>query len=661
MRSLILILFCIPSLCLAELRLSSIFGDHMVLQQQRPIPVWGWSEAGAEVTGSLGEETQRAVANAEGRWQMSFAARKAGGEPLELHLRSGETELRFRDILMGEVWICSGQSNMDWAINRSGFQEETLADADQPELRLYRVARQIAHEADLLGRGRWQLSTPKSAAGFSAVGWNFGRELLRQSQVPVGLIHVAWGGTYIEAWTPMASLQEHEFMLPRIEQYDQDQKQPLADEETLEELQQQLKELKFLQDPGNRGFFFGWSQPEKDDSSWQTQKLPEPLEKLFGKMDGAVWYRKRVAVPQDWEGEELLLELGAIDDFDISYVNGVEVGRTGKETEQYYAHPRVYSVPAELVKAGEDLLIAVRVFDHFGEGGFQGGEEAMQLRRKSDAAGAISLLGDWKAKVELRQLELHSAPLVRRLQPGPNRPAVLYKGMIAHLVPFPLQGAIWYQGESNSGRPQEYHELFPGMIQSWRDLWQDPELEFYYVQLANFRELQTKPSEGGWALIREAQQAALKLPGTAEAVILDVGDAEDIHPQDKRTPGLRLARHALAQVYGMDLPHQHPRFSKMVKQEDGSVLLSFRGSYGELKSRDGEELTGFALRAEEQPWVWAQVELLPPDQIRLRHPQGLPVQDVRYAWANNPIGNVVNRIGYPMAPFRTDAPEPAQR
>jgi len=651
-------LLLLPGLLYAELRLPAIFGTHMVLQQKRPIPVWGWAEAGSEVTVLLGEDKKEVQAGVDGSWRVEFPARTAGGDPLTLTVSADEDTRTFTDILVGEVWLCSGQSNMDWSIAQSADPEKHLAQADLPRLRLFRMARSISHKEDPVGKGAWKISSPESAAGITAVGWHFGREILNTQDVPVGILHSAWGGTFIEAWTPMQTLEEQDFLTDRIAQYRKELEISMTSPERIEKLQQTLKDLKFLQDPGNRGFFFGWHLNELNEAGWKDAEVPSQMEKTHGQIDGAVWYRKSVILPGEWAGQDLLLELGAIDDFDVTYVNGMEVGQTGKETPKFYEHPRSYRIPADLVNADAPLQISIRIFDHFGIGGFRGKAEQMRLRPadKPDAQ-PLPLAGVWKTRMELSQLELHRGPVAQRLQPGPNKPAVLYNGMIHSLTSFPLQGVLWYQGESNSGRPDEYHVLFPAMIQSWRTLWKDPELEFYYVQLANYKELQSEPSEGNWAWIREAQQSALNLPGTAEAVILDVGDAEDIHPRDKVTPARRLALHARALVYGEDIQHLHPRFEKSSPLEKGALELRFTGTYGELSTRDGEAPRGFAVRAAGEEWVWAEAALVKPDRITLRHPEAKAIADVRYAWAFNPIGNIRNLIGHPLSPFRTDADE----
>lgn len=646
----------LPLVLHAELRLPSILSDHMVLQQNHPLPIWGWAEPGAQVEVSFDGKMLKTVAAEDGSWKVVFPAKQADGAVHTLNIRSGDETLTLRDLLLGEVWLCSGQSNMDWSIAQSGGLKKALAQADLPQLRLYRVPRTIAHTPQDAIQGRWQASTPETALGFTAVGWNFGREIHQSQQVPVGLIHVAWGGTYVETWTPMETLEGFDFMTPRIALY----RESLALPDTSDEEKQQLKarhqQLKFLKDPGNRGFFFGWHQTKFNDEEWQIQQLPGKLEELQGPMDGAVWYRKSVLVPEDWAGENLLLRLGPIDDFDETYVNGTLVGTTGLETPQFYAHPREYLIPAGIIKKGEPIQLAIRVFDHFGQGGIFGKKEQLSIRPASKPeTPALSLAGAWKTRVELRQLQLQSAPLVKTLELNPNQPSVLYKGMIHHLIPFPLQGVLWYQGESNSGRPQEYHQLFPALINSWRQVWDNPDMEFYYVQLANYKALQTKPVEGGWAWIREAQQSALALPRTAEAVILDVGDAEDIHPADKATPAHRLARHARALVYGEEIPHQHPRYVEEQRLADGSVELTFSGTYEGLSTRDGKAPVGFAVQAQGQEWVWGEATLTAPNKIRITHPMQKPIEAIRYGWATNPVGNLQNSIGNPMTSFRTDS------
>ena len=644
-----------PAAGAAALRLPSFIGEGMVIQQNRDFRLAGEGRPGAEVTVRLEESVSSTRVGENGAWSTAVPVPPAGG-PYSLTVTSGAEQLRFEDVLVGEVWLCSGQSNMEWEVQNSDAADSPMNRDVARRIRLFEVPRTTAAEpAEELG-GKWTEATMETRSTFSAVAWHFGHAIAAARDVPVGLIQSAWGGTRIEAWMPESSLREFPELDPWLEG-DLAMVRDL-DPSVYNEMTEQAKEVRFLSDPGNRGLLFGYHLPELEDTDWKKMNLPGTLEDKGLPVDGAFWFRREVSLPAEWSGKELVLELGRIDDFDQTYVNGHKVGGTSKGNPQNaHAVPRSYAISPGLLEQEENTLtIAVRVFDHYGKGGFTGPPSDMRLYPKNgDVASGIPLAGEWKMSMEMEVLDQRNDndSLLRHLPSNPNRPAVLFNGMIHPLLSFPVRGVLWYQGESNSGAPELYAKLFPEMIRSWRTAWQNQSMPFLYVQLANFKDRQTEPSEGGWARIREAQQAALALPKTAEAVIIDAGEADDIHPRDKKTVGHRLALQARAMVYGEDLPHSSPYYEGHDIRGD-EVHLSVRPTYGGLRTSDHGEPVGFAIRGSGGEWRWAEARIKDETTIIVRHPEVETPEAVRYGWADNPVGNVVNEAGLPLSPFRTD-------
>lgn len=638
-----------------SLRVGGLLGDGMVVQQGRELTVTGSARPGAEVSAELAGESVRTRAEADGHWTVRLNPPPVGG-PYELTLRSGEALQQFTDILVGEVWLCSGQSNMEWEVRQSNAAGEPLDEEVAAHVRLFEFPRRTATQPKDAVGGEWRKVNPETLAGFSAVGWHFGREISTTQGVPVGLIQAAWGGTRIEAWMPKESLRP----FPELASFLKGNPDLLrgVGETELEELVAHARAVRFLDDPGNRGILFGYHLSGYDDAGWPTMRVPGMLEDRGVFLDGAIWFRREVRLPEAWQGRTLVLELGRIDDFDTTYVNNVQVGHTSKgNPEDAHRVKRTYEVDGELWHFGDTgNTVAVRVFDHYGKGGFAGPGLAMRLYPSGSEEEAISLAGQWKWKTEMSTPDYrHDGASLRNYLPSnPNRPAVLYNGMIHPLRNFPIRGVIWYQGESNSGEPELYSRLFPELIRSWRSLWEEPGMPFLYAQLANYKKRQSEPAEGGWALIREAQQAALDLPLTAEAVIIDAGEADDIHPRDKKTVGQRLALQARALVYGEDIPHSSPYLRSFAILGD-AVYLRLEPTYGELATSDGGEPAGFAIRGQSGKWYWGEARIDGSDTIVVRHPSVNNPAAVRYGWANNPVGNVVNGAGLPLSPFRTDA------
>lgn len=635
----------------ADVRVPSVVGDNMVMQQGRKARVWGWAEPGERVTVSFRGDTATAVADARGRWEVYVGPHKAGG-PFELTV-AGRNTLAFKNVLVGEVWVCSGQSNMEWPLANAEDGAKESAAADYPFIHLFTVTKQTSGQPLEDVEGRWVVTTPKEAASFSAVGYFFGRELHQRLQVPVGLIHTSWGGTPAEAWTSRGALSADPAFKPMLERYDGQLTDLPRLQREYERAQAEWARRYVMQDPGNQGEAQGFAKPAHDAAAWKRMSLPQLWESAGLDVDGVVWFRRELEVPAAWAGKDLTLKLGAIDDFDTTYFNGERVGSVGPDTPNAWVAQRSYRVPGSLVRAGRNT-VAVRVFDRVGGGGFGGGE--MRLApADSTTGGGVALDGEWLYKEEAtapsRQIDWSSQPQA----PGPanqNSPTVLYNAMLAPLTPYTIRGAIWYQGESNAGRAEQYRTLFPAMIRDWRAAWNLGDFPFYFVQLANWKARPRDSVDSEWAELREAQTLTMRAaPNTGMAVAIDIGNPDDIHPRNKLDVGLRLARWALADTYGLKLEKSGPLYASH-KIEGGRVRVSFRHAGG-LKTRDGAAPAGFHVAGADRKFVPAEARVEQGEVVVWSREVPAPVA-VRYAWADNPAATLYNSEGLPASPFRTD-------
>jgi len=638
----------------AALRLGGLFSDHMVVQRGIAVPVWGWAEPGAKVIVEFAGRAADGQAGSDGRWRVTLAAMAAGG-PFELVVRCGEEEVRVGDVLVGEVWIGSGQSNMAWPVWASANASEEAAAADWPRIRLYTVPQVPSAEPADDVKGAWALCTPETVPHFSAVLYYFGRELHRELDVPVGLINSSWGGTNAETWTPKEGFASDPALRPTYEQLRLDPKDAAAGRKVYMKALADWEEATDRSDTGNVGFEQGWAKPNLETGDWVAVTAPGQWQ-YYGdewNFNGVVWFRREVTIPESWAGRELTLSLGAVDDFDTTYFNGERVGATGSETTSYWVAPREYRVPGRLVRPGR-AVVAVRAFDHYGGGGFSGGE--MKLVPVEGEAAAIDLTGTWLCKVE-RKLEPKRFDLGKPMDAGVpgavNSPVSLYNGMIHPLAPYAIRGAIWYQGESNAGQGRYYTALMSGLIGGWRKVWGQGDFAFGVVQLANFQSRAAEPGESGWARLREAQLKILDdVANAGLAVAIDIGDAEDIHPKNKQEVGRRLGLWARAKVYGEEVAYSGPIYRSM-EVRDGKVYLRFDHVDGGLAVR-GEKLAGFAIAGPDQRFVWAEAAI-EGDRVAVWSDQVSKPAAVRYGWADNPECNLYNEAGLPASPFRTDA------
>ena len=636
---------------LPTLHLPQIFSDGMVLQRNAPIPIFGSAKPGTRVVVQLASERKATYAGKDGRWILRLNAHSAGG-PYDLTVKTSAQQLNFHDLLIGEVWLASGQSNMELRLDAAagGVQEMDLPDK---ELRMFTVGRLSTDRPQEDVKGEWQSASKRTSGRFSAVGYFFGKELHKRLNVPVGIIHASWGGTPAQAWTSLPALSGEPKLRHYVDTYFESMKTYSARRAAYEVAYADWQSKTTVSDPINRGERDGWAMPNYDASDWSLCTLPNMFNSTVGsEVIGSVWFRRSITLPESADGQAAKLELGPVDDFDVTYVNGIKVGHTGNETPECWLVPRVYNVPAGVLQKGVNT-VAIRVFNQAGSGGLSGAPSALKLIVGSSS---VSLAGDWRAKVE-QTVPAPPADIFNKIPqqpfgPGhPSAPGNLFNGMIAPLIPYGVKGAIWYQGESNVERAFEYRTMLPTLIQDWRERWSEGPFPFYYVQLPNYLARHSDPGESDWAEMREAQSLSLGMPNTGQAVTIDIGEERDIHPTNKRDVGKRLARIALAKNYGWNLEYSGPVLDRVTFNGDhGRVYFSHADG---LRTSDGDIPTGFQIAGDDRKWVWASARIEGSSIVVSSAKVPKPVA-IRYAWADNPACNVVNLDGLPASPFRTD-------
>ena len=627
-----LVLALMPAVAQARVELPLLFSDGAVLQRDQPMRIWGTADAGASVQVDFNGNAVDVVAGSDGRWSATLPAHGAGG-PYELKVRSGETARVVRDVLVGDVWLASGQSNMEWPVASSDAAEEIIAAAGDVHIRHFKIPKSWSAkpEHDLVG-GSWLPASPQTVGTFSAVGYAFARELRAATGVPIGIIDSTWGGSNIQAWMSAASLGiDQQGLAQRMQQVKD------ADELLAAEVQQKLLRWK------NSGIDESqWHLAKHDDSDWAVIRVPGAWEyNGWPGMDGVAWYRTTFTLTAEEAEQGAVLSLGPIDDSDQAWINGHAVGGM----TNHWSTPRVYPVPAQALRAGVNS-VAVRVVDGGGGGGIGGAPEKSFLQ--SEGGPRHELAGDWKFR---------PAKVSVAIEGDKNQvDTLLYNQMIHPLLPIPLRGVIWYQGESNAGEGSAYayRDQFATMIKQWRSEWGQPQLPFLWVQLANFISGGDTPTSSSWAMLRESQSAALALPATAQAVIIDVGDPGDIHPTDKQTVGHRLALAARHVAYGESLVHSGPVFRK-AHFEHGMGLLEFDLGGSALAVRGGgDAVQGFQLAGADGVFHPASATISGKQVVVQSDAVPLPIA-VRYAWRDNPEdANLTNREKLPASPFRSD-------
>ncbi len=641
----------------------AIFSDNMVLQRETIAPIWGKATPGTEVkiTSTWGK-TANAVAADDGNWMGKIETPKAGG-PYKLKLEIGDSTIVYKNVLIGEVWLCSGQSNMEMPMEGwppqstvNGSAEE-IKNADYPNIRLFTVVRSYSTKPKFNCIGTWSECSPQTAAQFSATAFFFGKKLYKELNVPIGLIHSSWGGTPVESWTSAKYLSE----MAKYKDIYADLDKANSEHQKLKAWLSNFPVIDLSgKDADTRweGLNFndsGCSSVNYDDSSWKEMNLPTLWEAAaIGTFDGVVWFRKKINIPASWLNKDLVLDLGPIDDMDITFVNGEKVG--GYEKTGFYDTFRSYKIPKELV-TNTTLTIAVRVVDNQGGGGIWGKKDDMKIH-PAEGNGVVSLAGSWKylpvAEYTPEKFyvfgaendEYDNRPKLS-IDISAFTPTALFNGMIAPLIPYSIKGVIWYQGEANTGNPEEYKTLFPLMIKNWRTDWKIGDFPFYYVQIAPYNYGNNTNSQR----LREAQLLTLSVPNTGMAVTLDIGNANNIHPGDKKDVGERLALWALAKNYNRDVAYSGPIYKSM-KVESNKIELSFDYAEGlTIKPINGKN--NFQIAGKDGNFVDADVEVKWQNLIVSSPKVKVPVS-VRYAWSDTSEATLFNKYKLPASSFRTD-------
>ncbi|WP_121200237.1 sialate O-acetylesterase [Mucilaginibacter gracilis] len=640
---LIAFLLCAGFKSECQIRLPQLVANGMVLQRDREITLWGWANAGEKVTIKLLNKTYHTTTALSGTWTIKLPALKAGG-PYMLDIQ-GTNHIQLSDVMVGDVWFCSGQSNMAVPMERvkEKYPDE-IATANFPDIRNFFVPTlsDVSNIHADLPPGKWMKADPQNVLAFGAASYFFAKQLYLKYHVPIGIINSSVGGTPIQAWISAEGIKNIQPYAGRLKQ---------------------LKDTAFLNNlihPPNKTYS-GAPQPTLTDQGltgpikwfdtayqpkgWHNFWLPGYWadEGVKG-LNGVVWFRKEIDLPANLAGKAAKLFLGRIVDADETYVNGIKVGNI---TYQY--PPRRYTVAEGILKPGKNIIV-VRLINTSGKGGFVP-DKTYQL---SCGETNIDLRGDWKYQVGL----VYPPPVPGTMQPPPfsaqNEPSGLYNTMVAPAINYAIKGFVWYQGEANTSNPKEYKQLLPALIANWREKWGVPNSPFLYAQLPNFMEVQYSPSESQWAQLREAQRQTLDVPNTAMAVTIDGGEWNDIHPLNKKVVGDRLALLAQKLAYGdASLVSGGPLYQSS-KKEGSAIVISFTNVGSGLAVNGGGELSQFAIAGADKRFVWAKAKIQ-GDKVMVWSEQVPSPAYVRYAWADNPEGaNLYNNEGLPASPFSTD-------
>ncbi|SHG62501.1 sialate O-acetylesterase [Flavobacterium defluvii] len=631
-KSIVFIFLIINVLANANVKMPLLFSDGMVLQRDKKIPVWGFADADEKIEVHFNKQIQKTTADKNGKWTLNLNSEKAGG-PFELII-IGKNKITIKNVLVGEVWICSGQSNMEFQVSKTMNAEKEIANSDYPMIRHFGVAQDLSGKPkDDLKAGKWEVANKETVGNFTAVGYYFARKLYTELKIPIGIINTSWGGTNVETWTSREAFQKSDEFKNMIADV------PVMNVDSISVLYaKRMKErVEKIQGTSigtaNENTF---KELSFDDNSWGELNTPGIWENQpLGDLDGIVWMRKTITLSAEDIKNKVTLSLAKIDDEDITYVNGIEVG---KNTQ--YDIKRVYEIPLNILKEGKNV-IAVRVVDNGGGGGIYGEAQDLKLTAgKKD----IPLDGKWKFKV-----------IVVKTSLSPNSyPSLLYNAMVNPLVPYAIEGVLWYQGEANVWRANQYKKAFPLMITDWRTKFKQGDFPFYFVQLSTFDEFGGNSQKGSrWAELREAQSETLKLPNTGMAVTTDIGNAKDIHPINKQDIGLRLAAVALNNIYGKKQVHSGPTY-KSQEIKGSQIILTFDNIGSGLSTPNNDELKGFEIAGSDKVFHSAKA-IIKDNKIIVSSDQVQNPVAVHYGWADDDTEiNLFNKEKFPASPFRTD-------
>ena len=614
---------------------SPIFGDDMVLQRGKPNRIWGWSKPGDTVRVEIGENAATATAGADGRWQAQILPPAPGG-PYTVKI-SGPQTVELHGVLVGDVWICGGQSNMQFGLGQARNGAEEVKDANYPQIRFYVVAQRVSYSPVDVPRGSWKVVSPATVGGFggiSAVAYFFARRVQESVHVPIGLVQEAVGGVPAETFVSgegLRPVQDFDAGVAEVER-----RRQAGGPQYGNYIMHWYDEY----DIGSRNG--SWADPAMDDSSWKTLRIPGDFKELgVADVPSLCWLRKEVTLAETLPQGMAGLYLGSVEKMDTTYINGRQVGASS-----WVENPRVYFASGAL-NPGRNV-IAIRLFKVKPDGGFI--SPAGELRLILGDGTVIPLSGEWKGKVAVDGRPPQPLPVA--FENLPSMPGVLYNGMLAPVAPLAITGAIWYQGESNTERAHQYRKLLPALIADWRRLFGQGDFPFYIVGLPAYQHRREVPGDDSWAEFREAQALTAKnVPRSCLAVIVDTGDPDNIHPVDKKEPGERLAFCALGEHYGLKIPYFGPTLSS-VERLPGALKLNFDHTDGGLVVK-GDKLGEFAVAGDDHKWYWADARIQGGAVILSTQPVS-EAKFVRYAWQANPLSSLFNGAGLPAAPFRTD-------
>jgi sialate O-acetylesterase len=633
---LVLLFIFSPALC--EVKLPKLISDGMVLQRDAKVRIWGWASEGEKISLHFIDSTYLTTTNKNGEWEVMISNLKSGGPyDMQIHARNS---IAIHDIVVGDVWVCSGQSNMGLTMGSlAEVYPDDIKNSENTYIRQFSVPMgfNVKEQEKDFKFGRWQHADPKNVRTFTAAGYFFAKKIYEAYNVPIGLIHTSLGGSSEEAWISEEALKSFPTYYENAQRFKNPsfiEKIKKQDDDRVKNWYKEIRQT----DEGLKDTQHVWSDPTMNTSDWETMHVPGYwTETKLGAINGVVWFRREISIPASLVGKPALLKLGRIFDVDSVYVNGTFVGTTGSQ----YA-PRNYKIPPGLLKAGENTIV-IRDISTIRHGGFVPGKQYEIIAGED----TIPLEGEWKYKIGTVV-----DPLEDRLFTG-KIPTGLFNSMLAPLFNYKIKGVLWYQGESNTSRAFEHYDLFKMLIGDWRTHWRQGDFPFLYVQLPNFVEVNEETTQYDWAYFRESQLKALSIPNTGMAVTIDIGEFNDIHPMNKKDVGTRLALAAEKVAYGNKRIVSSGPIYRSMNIEGSSVLLTFTEVGSGLLVKQGKEIKGFEVCGSDRKYYPAQAKI-EKGKIRVWSKGVTKPLAVRYAWANNPEGaQVYNKEGLPASPFRT--------
>ena len=624
---------------LAEVRLAKLFSDHVVLQRQKPIPVWGWANPNESVNVSLGSQNKTAIADANGKFSVEFAPMEATGEPLELKAAAKSGNATVNDVLVGEVWLCSGQSNMEWSVKQADNFASEKKDANYPQIRHFFVEHNVEIEEQKdLKSGEWKIASTETVGDFTAVGFFFAREVYQKLKIPVGLVHSSWGGSQIEGWISKDGMLASD----ELKNYGRNLPKNWAEADAILERNVKKATLGDANINPTLADEKKYTEANYDYSKWiANNPIGQWDWKGIWAWRGNGFMAKTVEIPSNFVAQETTLGLAEGNSYNEIYINGKQIFAgilKGK---------REIKIPNNIWKSGANSLVIKmnkNIEPEWFGVGLMGSGEDVYVKTKDEKIPLAD--NNWRLMPSFAEPHKYA-------HSSNNVGTLIYNGMIAPITPFAMRGVLWYQGETNAGRSYQYRKTFPLMINDWRKKWND-DFYFYFVQLSSYGANQSSNDGSGWAELREAQTMTLGLPKTGMAVTTDIGNANDIHPTNKQDVGKRLAANALKQTYGLEMPFSSPIYDK-VSFENNKAIVSFKFVGGGLMVKDKfAYVRGFEIAGADKKFYYAKAEIEGEKVVVYNSNVKNPVA-VRYAWSDAPTdANLYNSAGFPASPFRTD-------